>query len=172
MASGAGPRATGTDGSDFQHWERVASHDQMRSVLFKLTQTFKLFIFYLLWLLSFHSQVTVSQLSLVSHKVVHHPDSLLLLVAAPKQHQLPGFLHNLLRASLHRPADLRLHGDVPGGAAALSARQSLPLHLQLLCCFSHVQLHAWQIYYSKKLLDQRFTSTQDKKSTHLRSRSF
>ena len=33
-----------------------------------------------------------------------------------------------------------------------------------------VQLHAWQIYYSKKLLDQRFTSTQDqkKKSAHLR----
>lgn len=29
MASRAGPRAVGTDGSDFQHRERVASHYQM-----------------------------------------------------------------------------------------------------------------------------------------------
>lgn len=33
MASRAGPRALGTDGSDFQHRERVASHYQMRLVL-------------------------------------------------------------------------------------------------------------------------------------------
>lgn len=30
MASRAGPRAAGTDGSDFQHRERVAVHYQMR----------------------------------------------------------------------------------------------------------------------------------------------
>ncbi|XP_058534497.1 protein jagunal homolog 1 isoform X2 [Ochotona princeps] len=30
MASRAGPRAAGTDGSDFQHRERVATHYQMR----------------------------------------------------------------------------------------------------------------------------------------------
>lgn len=30
MASRGGPRAAGTDGSDFQHRERVASHYQMR----------------------------------------------------------------------------------------------------------------------------------------------
>lgn len=30
MASRAGPRATGTDGSDYQHRERVAAHYQMR----------------------------------------------------------------------------------------------------------------------------------------------
>lgn len=30
MASRAGPRASGTDGSDFQHRERVATHYQMR----------------------------------------------------------------------------------------------------------------------------------------------
>uniref|UniRef100_A0AAA9TY42 Protein jagunal homolog 1 n=2 Tax=Bos TaxID=9903 RepID=A0AAA9TY42_BOVIN len=30
MASRAGPRAAGTDGSDFQHRERVAMHYQMR----------------------------------------------------------------------------------------------------------------------------------------------
>ena len=68
----------------------------------------------------------------------HHPHSLLLLGAAPQQHQLPGDLHDQLRARLHRPAHLRLHGDVPGGAAALSARQSLPLHLRLLRRFGHV----------------------------------
>lgn len=34
MASREGPRAAGTDGSDFQHRERVALHYQMRSVAF------------------------------------------------------------------------------------------------------------------------------------------
>ena len=32
MASREGPRATGTDGSDFKHRERVAAHYQMRWV--------------------------------------------------------------------------------------------------------------------------------------------
>ena len=38
--------------------------------------------------------------------------SCLLLGAAPQQHQLPGFLHDHLRARLHHPADLQLRGDV------------------------------------------------------------
>lgn len=33
MASRAGPRAAGTDGSDFQHRERVAMHYQMSVTL-------------------------------------------------------------------------------------------------------------------------------------------
>ena len=40
MASRAGPRAMGTDGSDFQHRERVASHYQMR-LLFNLLYSFE-----------------------------------------------------------------------------------------------------------------------------------
>uniref|UniRef100_A0A671UJ37 Uncharacterized protein n=1 Tax=Sparus aurata TaxID=8175 RepID=A0A671UJ37_SPAAU len=82
MASRAGPRATGTDGSNFQHrpfFLLLQCHPSTNALI----------------------TVTVSQLSLVSHKVVHHPDSLLLLGAAPQQHQLPGYLHDQLKARLH-----------------------------------------------------------------------
>lgn len=37
MASRAGPRAAGTDGSDFKHREKVASHYQMRYNLHTVT---------------------------------------------------------------------------------------------------------------------------------------
>uniref|UniRef100_A0A8C6KR07 Jagunal homolog 1b n=1 Tax=Nothobranchius furzeri TaxID=105023 RepID=A0A8C6KR07_NOTFU len=71
MASREGPRATGTDGSDFQHRERVASHYQM-SVALK-SEIRKLNIVHLLIWVLLAAQVTVSQLSLVSHKVVATP---------------------------------------------------------------------------------------------------
>uniref|UniRef100_A0A8C1PVT6 Jagunal homolog 1b n=1 Tax=Cyprinus carpio TaxID=7962 RepID=A0A8C1PVT6_CYPCA len=71
MASRSGPRATGTDGSDFQHRERVASHYQM-SVALK-SEIKKLNIAHaVVWLLV-AAQVVVSQLNLVSHKVVASP---------------------------------------------------------------------------------------------------
>lgn len=38
MASRAGPRAAGTDGSDYQHRERVASHYQMRFIYLSLNE--------------------------------------------------------------------------------------------------------------------------------------
>ncbi|XP_017163589.1 protein jagunal homolog 1-B isoform X1 [Poecilia reticulata] len=71
MASRAGPRASGTDGSDFQHRERVASHYQM-SVALK-SEIRKLNIVHVLIWVLMAAQVTVSQLSVVSHKVVASP---------------------------------------------------------------------------------------------------
>lgn len=68
----------------------------------------------------------------------HNPHSVQLLGVAPQQHQLLGDLHDQRRALLCGPPDLRQHGDVPRGTAALSARQSLPLHLRLLCCVGDV----------------------------------
>ena len=68
----------------------------------------------------------------------HNSHCLQLLGLASQQHQLPGHLHDQLRAFLRGPADLRLHGDVPRGSAALSARQSLPLYLRLLSRDGHV----------------------------------
>lgn len=62
----------------------------------------------------------------------HRPHSLQLPGVASEQHQLPGPLHDRRRALLRGATNLRRHGDVPRGAAALSARQSLPLHLRLL----------------------------------------
>lgn len=38
MASRAGPRAAGTDGSDYQHREQVASHYQMRFIYLSLNE--------------------------------------------------------------------------------------------------------------------------------------
>uniref|UniRef100_A0A8C2DY39 Protein jagunal homolog 1 n=1 Tax=Cyprinus carpio TaxID=7962 RepID=A0A8C2DY39_CYPCA len=97
MASRSGPRATGTDGSDFQHRERVASHYQMRYVV-------------------------VSQLNLVSHKVVYHTYHLQFHGFAKKQHQLPGHLNDQRRAFLCRSYSLWRDGDVPCGSAALSQK--------------------------------------------------
>uniref|UniRef100_A0A8C1PVW8 Jagunal homolog 1b n=1 Tax=Cyprinus carpio TaxID=7962 RepID=A0A8C1PVW8_CYPCA len=123
MASRSGPRATGTDGSDFQHRERVASHYQM-SVALK-SEIKKLNIAHaVVWLLV-AAQVVVSQLNLVSHKVVHHTYRLQFHGFAKKQHQLPGHLNDQRRAFLCRSYSLWRDGDVPCGSAALSAWQSL-----------------------------------------------
>ena len=49
---------------------------------------------------------------------------------------------------------------------AASSRQSssfLAVSVMCLLMVNAVQVHFWQSYYSKKLLDQKFTSTQDKK---------
>lgn len=68
----------------------------------------------------------------------HRPDGLLLPGASPQPHQLPGDLHDQRRALLRVAAHLRQHGDVPHGAAAVPARQSVPLHLRLLGRVRHV----------------------------------
>lgn len=63
----------------------------------------------------------------------HNSLNLQLLGIAPQQHQLLGHLHDQCRALLRGPADLWQHGNVPRGTAALSARQSLPIHIWLFC---------------------------------------
>lgn len=68
----------------------------------------------------------------------HRPNGLLLPGTASQPHQLPGDLHDQRRALLRVTAHLRQHGDVPHGAAAVPARQSLPLHLRLLGRVCHV----------------------------------
>lgn len=68
----------------------------------------------------------------------HHPYSFQLFGAATKQRQLPGDLYDQCWAILRGPSDLRQHGDVPCGPAAVPTRQSLPLHLWLLCRVGHV----------------------------------
>ncbi|KAG2457043.1 AGRG7 protein, partial [Polypterus senegalus] len=71
MASRAGPRATGTDGSDYRHREKVASHYQM-SVSLKSEIRKLNFAHVFIWLLV-AAQVVVSYLKLVSHDVVATP---------------------------------------------------------------------------------------------------
>lgn len=68
----------------------------------------------------------------------HHSHSLQFYGDASKQHQLPGHFYDQCWTVLCGASDLRQHGDVPGGAAAVSSRQSVSLHLWLLCGVSYV----------------------------------
>uniref|UniRef100_A0A3B5MUU1 Jagunal homolog 1 n=1 Tax=Xiphophorus couchianus TaxID=32473 RepID=A0A3B5MUU1_9TELE len=174
MASRTGPRASGTDGSDFQHRERVASHYQMRS-----GQSLQLphLIYYTVNL------VTVSQLSLVSHKVVASPyqweypyllsivPTVFSFLALPRNN-ISYLVVSMISAGLFCVAPL-----IYGGMEMFPVAQQLYRHgkayrfifgfsavsVMYLVIVIAVQVHAWQIYYSKQLLDQWFTATQDKK---------
>ncbi|XP_063067905.1 protein jagunal homolog 1-B-like [Engraulis encrasicolus] len=180
MASREGPRAAGTDGSDFQHRERVAKHYQM-SVALK-SEIRKLNILHVvIWLLVL-AQVTVSQLHLVSHSVVASPYqweypyllSVLptaLSFAAMPRNNISYLVISMISAGLFCVAPI-----IYGGMEMFPVAQQLYRHgkarfifgfsdvsVMYLVLVIAVQVHAWQIYYSKQLLDSWFTSTQDKK---------
>ncbi|KAG5833289.1 hypothetical protein ANANG_G00274360 [Anguilla anguilla] len=181
MASRAGPRAAGTDGSDFAHREKVASHYQM-SVALK-SEVRKLNIVHvLLWLLV-AAQVTVSQLDLVSRDMVAAPyqweypyllsivPSVFSFLALPRNN-ISYLVIGMISAGLFCIAPL-----IYGGMEMFPVAQQLYRHgkayrfifgfsavsVMYLLMVIAVQVHAWQIYYSKKLLDAWFTSTQEKK---------
>lgn len=181
MASRAGPRATGTDGSDFQHRERVASHYQM-SVALK-SEIRKLNVVHvIIWALML-AQVTVSQLNLVSHDVVASPYKweypyLLSLVPtvfsflAMPRNNISYLVISMISGGLFCIAPI-----IYGCMEMFPVAQQLYRHgkayrfifgfsavsVMYLVIVIAVQVHAWQIYYSKQLLDSWFTSTQDKK---------
>lgn len=171
MASRAGPRAAGTDGSDFKHREKVASHYQMsaslKSELKKLTVV-HLFI----WLLV-AAQVAVSHLNLVSHDLVALPyqweypyllsllPSLIGALAMPKNN-ISYLVISMISAGLFSVAPL-----IFGAMEMFPLAQQLYRHgkayrfifgfsavsVMYLIMVIAIQVHAWQIYYSKKLLD-------------------
>lgn len=171
----------GTDGSDFQHRERVASHYQM-SVALK-SEIRKLNIVHLLTWVLMAAQVIVSQLSLVSHKVVASPyqweypyllsiiPTVFNFLALPRNN-ISYLVISMISSGLFSVAPL-----IYGSMEMFPVAQQLYRHgkaYRFIFGFSAVtvmyfviviavQVHAWQIYYSKKLLDQWFTSTQDKK---------
>ncbi|XP_069020345.1 protein jagunal homolog 1-B [Embiotoca jacksoni] len=181
MASRAGPRAAGTDGSDFQHRERVASHYQM-SVALK-SEIRKLNIAHVLIWVLMAAQVIVSQLSLVSHKVVASPyqweypyllsiiPTVFSFLALPRNN-ISYLVISMISAGLFCVAPL-----IYGSMEMFPVAQQLYRHgkayrfifgfsavsVMYLVIVVAVQVHGWQIYYSKKLLDQWFTSTQEKK---------
>lgn len=72
----------------------------------------------------------------------HHSHRTELHGAAEEHHRLPGRVHDRRRAVLHRAHNLRRHGDVPRGAAAVPARQSVPLHLRLFCRLRPLPAHS------------------------------
>ncbi|XP_057685443.1 protein jagunal homolog 1-B isoform X1 [Corythoichthys intestinalis] len=181
MASRAGPRATGTDGSDFEHRERVASHYQM-SVALK-SEIRKLNIVHLLVWVLMAAQVTVSQLSLVSHKMIASPyqwEYPYLLSVIPTAFSFMALPRNNISYLVISMISAGLFSVAPliyGSMEMFPFAQQLYRHgkayrfifgfsavsVMYLVIVISVQVHGWQIYYSKKLLDQWFTSTQEKK---------
>ncbi|XP_053273432.1 protein jagunal homolog 1-B [Pleuronectes platessa] len=183
MASRAGPRAAGTDGSDFEHRERVASHYQM-SVALK-SEVRKLNIVHVLIWVLMAAQVTVSQLGLVSYKVVATPyqweypyllsivPTVFSFLALPRNN-ISYLVISMISGGLFCIAPL-----IYGSMEMFPVAQQLYRHgkayrfifgfsavsVMYLVIVIAVQVHGWQIYYSKKLLDQWFnsTTTQDKK---------
>ncbi|XP_030637645.1 protein jagunal homolog 1-B [Chanos chanos] len=181
MASRAGPRATGTDGSDFQHRERVASHYQM-SVALKGEIRKLNYAHIVVWVLVM-AQVVVSQLKLVSHNMVSAPyqweypyllsviPTVFSFMALPKNN-ISYLVISMISAGLFCIAPI-----IYGGMEMFPVAQQAFRHgkvyryifgfsavsVMYLVLVIGVQVHAWQIYYSKKLLDAWFTSTQEKK---------
>lgn len=135
-----------------------------------------------LWVLVL-AQVVVSQFNLVSHKLVASPyqweypyllsiiPTMLSFMALPKN--TIGYLAvSMIGSGLFSIAPIMY-----GAMEMFPVAQQLYRHgkayrfifgfsavsVLFLLIVVAVQVHAWQIYYSKKLLDTWFTTTQDKK---------
>nr|XP_006128071.1 protein jagunal homolog 1 isoform X1 [Pelodiscus sinensis] len=228
MASRAGPRPEGTDGSDYQHRERVASHYQMRalcagwqpglpeepgeemwggvsraglscckepptcpargkarglvhdschrsehsSVALKCEIKKLIYMQLALWLLLV-AQICVSHLKLLPHDQVAMPyqwEYPYLLSIIPSLFGLLSFPRNNISYLVLSMISTGLFSVAPliyGSMEMFPMAQQLYRHgkayrLYLLVVVA-VQVHGWQLYYSKKLLDSWFTSTQEKK---------
>ncbi|XP_053324820.1 protein jagunal homolog 1 [Spea bombifrons] len=181
MASRAGPRASGTDGSDFQHRERVAGHYQM-SVSLKSEIKKLIYAHLLIWLLV-AAQIGVAHLKLVPHDLVAMPyqwEYPYLLSIVPSLFGLFSFPRNNISYLVISMISAGLFSIAPliyGSMEMFPVAQQLYRHgkaYRFIFGFSAVsvlylvmviaiQVHSWQIYYSKKLLDSWFTSTQEKK---------
>ncbi|CAB1347317.1 unnamed protein product [Coregonus sp. 'balchen'] len=162
MMSRVGPGAAGTDGSDFKHREKVATQYQMSALLKSELRKLN-FVHLLLWLMV-AAQVTVSKLDLVPSDTVAEPyrwDRLSL----PKNN-ISYLVISMISSGLFSIASLFYSGrsllrpssftaKARPTASSSAERQSPSLVA--------VQVHAWQIYYSKKLLNAWFDFTQDKK---------
>ncbi|KAM7095463.1 JAGN1 protein, partial [Ciconia maguari] len=181
MASRGGPRAAGTDGSDFQHRERVASHYQM-SVTLKSEIKKLIYTHVGIWLLLM-AQMCVGHLKLLPHDQVAMPyqweypyllsilPSLLGLLSFPRNN-ISYLVLSMISTGLFSVAPL-----IYGAMEMFPMAQQLYRHgkaYRFIFGFSAVsvmylvvvvaaQVHGWQLYYSKKLLDSWFTSTQEKK---------
>ncbi|XP_042309227.1 protein jagunal homolog 1 [Sceloporus undulatus] len=181
MASRAGPRAAGTDGSDFRHRERVAEHFQM-SVSLKSEIKKLIYMQVALWLLV-AAQMCVAHFKLLSHDLVAMPyqwEYPYLLSIIPSLFGLFSFPRNNISYLVISMISTGLFSVAPliyGSMEMFPMAQQLYRHgkayrfifgfsavsVMYLLIVVAVQVHGWQLYYSKKLLDSWFTSTQEKK---------
>ncbi|XP_033984677.1 protein jagunal homolog 1-A [Trematomus bernacchii] len=182
MTSRAGLRPGGTNGSEFKYKERVSVPQYQMSVPMKSEVRKLNLVHFLLWLLV-AAQVTVSHFNLVSHDIVSMPYqweypyllSLLPLfcsaLSLPKNN-ISYLVLSMISAGLFSVAPL-----IYGGMEMFPVAQQLYRHgkayrfifgfsavtVMYLIMVVAVQVHGWQLYYMKKLLDSWFDSTQEKK---------
>ncbi|TMS06830.1 Protein jagunal-like protein 1-A [Larimichthys crocea] len=181
MTSRVGLRAVGTNGSDFKPRERVAPHYQMSASLKSEVRKLNL-VHLLLWLLV-AAQVTVSHLNLVSHDTVsmpyqwEYPYLLSLLPLLCSSLSLPKNNISYLVISMISGGLFSVAPLIYGGMEMFPVAQQLYRHgkayrfifgfsavtVMYLIMVVAVQVHAWQLYYMKKLLDSWFNTTQEKK---------
>lgn len=133
--------------------------------------------------LVFPPQATVSQLGLVSHKLVASPyqweypyllsiaPTVFSFLALPRNH-ISYLVISMISAGLFCVSPL-LYGSMEmfpmaqqlyrHGKAYRFIFGFSAVSVMYLLIIVAMQVHAWQIYYSKMLLDQWFTGTQEKK---------
>ncbi|KAM4608483.1 protein jagunal homolog 1-A [Polymixia lowei] len=181
MTSRGGPRAAGTDGSDFKPREKVAPCYQMSASLKSEVRKLN-FVHLVIWLLV-AAQVTVSHLNLVSHETIsspyqwEYPYLLSLLPLLSSSLSLPNNNISYLVIAMISSGLFSVAPLIYGGMEMFPVAQLLYRHgkayrfifgfsavtVMYLVMVVAVQVHAWQIYYSKKLLDSWFDATQEKK---------
>ncbi|XP_075870679.1 protein jagunal homolog 1-A [Nelusetta ayraudi] len=181
MTSRGNPRAASRNGSDFKPKERVVPHYQMCTSLKSEIRKLNL-VHLLLWLLV-AAQVTVSHCGLVSHDTVCKPYQweypyllsfiplLCSSLSLPKSN-ISYLVISMISAGLFSVAPL-----IYGGMEMFPVAQQLyrngkayrfifgfsAVTVMYLVMVIAVQVHAWQLYYMKKLLDSWFDTTQEKK---------
>ncbi|XP_054642054.1 protein jagunal homolog 1-A [Dunckerocampus dactyliophorus] len=181
MTSRVGHKAAATNGSDFKTREKVAPHYQMSASLKSEVQRLNV-VHLLVWLLV-AAQVVVSHFQLVPHDIVSMPYQweypyLLSMVpllcsslSLPKSN-ISYLVLSMISAGLFSVAPL-----IYGGMEMFPVAQQLYRHgkayrfifgfsavtVMYLIMVVAIQVHAWQLYYMKKLLDSWFNATQEKK---------
>lgn len=181
MKSRGGPRAAGTDGGDFKHREKIFSQYQMSAPL--KSEVRKLNIIHLLIWLLVAAQAIISHLNLVSSDTVAAPYQweypyllsvlpLLFSSLSLPKNNISYLVISMISSGLFSIAPL-IYGSMemfPGAAQLYRHGMAYrfifgysAVTVMYLVMIIALQVHAWQIYYSKKLLDAWFDSTQEKK---------
>ncbi|CAF90015.1 unnamed protein product, partial [Tetraodon nigroviridis] len=175
MASRVGPRSAGPNGS-VKHRERAAPNYQMRQIHFissLKSEVRKLNLVHLLIWLLVAAQVTVSHLHLVSHDTVsmpyqwEYPYLLSIIPLLCSSLSLPKNNISYLVLSMISGGLFSVAPLIYGGMEMFPVAHRLYRHgkayrfifgfsavtVMYIIMVIAVQVHAWQLYYMKKLLD-------------------
>ncbi|KAJ0005486.1 hypothetical protein NQD34_015380 [Periophthalmus magnuspinnatus] len=182
MTSRGGSKLTGLNGNDkMPRQERVIPLFHMSASLKSEVRKLN-FVHFLIWLLVV-AQVIVSHFDLVSHDIIskpyqwEYPYLLSLIPLFCSSLSLPNNNISYLVLSLISGGLFSVAPLIYGGMEMFPVAKQLYRHgkaYRFIFGFSAVtvmyvvmviavQVHAWQLYYMKKLLDSWFSATQEKK---------